>query len=175
MSLHTGSILLLDSPQRLRAIANETRAQILRILEDGPASAKELSSMMEMSHGKIGHHLHVLKEAGFIGIVQERPVRAVVERFYGLTYDRLQLGADSPNRLRFALSQAAREASEDQPFEPPAILLTARVSSAAAKEFHRRLIELGEEFAESDDREADTVFGFTGSVFLTDTPKRTQG
>ena len=172
MSLHTDSILLLDSPKRLRAIADETRAQILRILEDGPASAKELSSIMEMSHGKIGHHLRVLKDAGFIAIVDERPVRAVVERFYGLTYERLQLGEGGADRLRFALAQAAREAAEDQPLDPPAILLTSRLSSAAAEDFHRRLIDLAEEFASAGDPDADTVFGFSGSVFLTDTPHR---
>ena len=130
--------------------------------------------MMGMSHGKIGYHLRVLKEAGFITVVEEKPVRAVVERFYGLTFERLQLGAGSADRLRFALSQAAREASDEQPFDPPAILMTTRMTSEAAEEFHRRLVELAEQFERAGSAGADAVFGFTASVFLTDTPHRRQ-
>ena len=172
MPVHTGIELVLDSSERLKAIADDNRAQILRILGDGPASAKELAGLTGMSHGKVGHHLKVLRETGFIELVSERPVRAVVERFYGLAYDRLRFAFAGSDRLRFTLDQAAREASPDQPFDPPGVVLTVRISEARAAEFHQRLLELGEEFTRSEDSDSPTVFGFTGSVFLTDTPLR---
>lgn len=171
--MHT-SELAIDSGQRLKALANDTRARILTILEDGPASAKQLSDLLEMSHGKVGHHVKVLRESGLIEIVEERKVRALTERFYGLTYDRLTFTDDAGDRLRFILSQAAREAlpTSDQPFDPPGALLTVRLTEEKAGEFHTRLLDLVMEFEAAADREAEHVFGMTGAVFLTDTPTR---
>lgn len=172
MPLHTNTELVLDTPEKLKAIADDNRSRILRILQDGPASAKELAGLTGMSHGKVGHHVKVLRQAGFIEVVDERPVRAVVERFYGLTYERLRFDVGGMNRLQFTLDQAAREASPDQPFEPPGFIFTVRMEESDAAEFHRRLVALGEEFNESEEPGASTVFGFTGAVFSTETPAR---
>jgi DNA-binding transcriptional ArsR family regulator len=174
MSLHKGTELLLESPQQLKALANETRAKILRILEDGPASAKQLSGLLEMTHGKVGHHIKVLREAGLIEVVEERPVRAVIERFYGLSHDHLRFGDNTSDRLKFTLAQAAREAvpTSSHPFEPPGVFLTVRMSQEHAADFHRRVLTLANEFKDNGDDKADDVYGFTASVFLTDTPSR---
>lgn len=172
MSLHTETELLLDSPNQLKALADETRAKILRILEDSPASAKQLSGLLEMTHGKVGHHIKVLREAGLIEVVEERPVRAVTERFYGLSYDQLRFGTDSSDRLQFTLAQAAREAvpTSSQPFDPPAVFLTVRMSPEQAADFNRRVVALADEFGQAGDDNAADVYGLTASVFLTDTP-----
>ena len=174
MALRIDRELTLDSPDRLKAIADETRAKILRVLQDGPASAKELSTLLEMSHGKIGHHIKVLREAGLIEMVEERPVRAVTERFYGLAFDRLSFDVEQVDRLRFTLHQAAREAASgpEQPFQPPARFVTARLSDNDAAEFHERLGTLAEEFGEREDPDATRAFGLLGAVFVTDTPVR---
>lgn len=164
--------LVLNSSRRLKAIADDTRARILRTLGDGPASAKELSGLMGMSHGKIGHHLKVLREARFIEVVEERQVRALTERFYGLTFEELAFDYPGMSRLDFTLNQAAREAGAEQPFDPPAVLVTVRIGEDRAEEFHRKLTELAREFGDSNDPEASNVFGLTAAVFLTDTPSR---
>jgi DNA-binding transcriptional ArsR family regulator len=172
MTLYTND-LVLDEPNQLKALADETRAKMLRILEDGPASAKQLSILLEMSHGKVGHHMKVLRDAGLIEVVEERPVRAVTERFYGLTYDRLRFAASEDDRLGFLFAQASREArpASEQPFDPPGILLTVRMSDERAAEFHQRITELAEEFANSGEVGADEVYGVAASVFVTDTPR----
>lgn len=172
MTVHTRTELVLDSADRLKAIADESRAQILRILEDGPASAKELGELTGMSHGKVGHHLKVLREAGFIDLVEEKPVRAVVERFYGLAYDRLRFAYPGVDRLQFVFGQAALEASANQPFEPPGVVVTVRLKPEQASRFHQRLMQLAEEFEAAEEADSTQVFGFAGSVFLTETPQR---
>lgn len=174
MPVHTSREVSLDSPERLKAIADDTRAKILRVLQDGPASAKELSELLEMSHGRIGHHVKVLREAGLIEVVDERPVRAVIERFYGLAFDRLSFDVEAVDRLRFTLHQAAREAAPgaDQPLQPAARFLTARISDADASDFHRRLGELADEFVARNAPTAGRVYGLLGAIFVTDTPAR---
>ncbi len=174
MTLHTAQELVLDTPQRLSAIADETRSRILRTLQDGPASAKQLSELLGMSHGKIGYHVKVLREAGLIEVVEERPVRALTERFYGLTFDRLSFALGGADRLQFTLAQAAREAdiTARQPFDPPALFVTARISPQRAAEFNEAVSDLVTQFAGSSDPAAEDMFGLVAGVFLTDTPRR---
>lgn len=170
MSLHTDRELTLDRPDQLKALSDETRARILRLLEDRVASAKEMSEMLGMTHGKVGHHVKVLREAGLIEVVEERPVRAVTEKFYGLTYGKLRWALPSSGRLAFTLNQTLREASDDQPFDPPATLLTIRMRRERAARFSQRVQDLASEFSDAGDPDAAEVFGFLGSVFKTDTP-----
>ena len=174
MSVRPESVLDLDSQQRLKAIADETRAKILQLLHDAPASAKEVSRLLEMSHGKVGHHMNVLRDAGLIHVVEERKVRALTEKIYSPTYDRLTFSVPGTDRLRFTLEQVAREAlpSSEQPFTPPALMVTARMSESRAAEFHEWLQYLIDEFVDSGEEAADTVFGLAASVFLTGTPQR---
>ena len=174
MPVRSDTVLDLDSEQRLKAIADQTRTRILQLLRDAPASAKEVSRLLEMSHGKVGHHMNVLREAGLIHVVEERKVRALTEKLYAPTFDRLTFSVPGTDRLRFTLEQVAREAlpGSDQPFTPPAMFVTARMSESKAAEFQVWLQYLIDEFVESGEEEAETVFGFAGSVFLTGTPRR---
>lgn len=174
MSVHKDRILDVDSQERLKALANDTRVRILGILTDAPASAKEVSGLLGMTHGKVGHHMSVLSEAGLISVVEERKVRAMTEKLYSSTFDRLTFSAPGADRLRFTLGQIAREAlpSSEQPFEPPALLVTARMTKEGAAEFNSRCRELIDEFADSEEPDAEQVFGMATTVFLTGTPTR---
>ena len=176
MSLHTDVDLRLESPEQLKAVANDTRAKILTLLEDGPASAKRLSELLKMSHGKVGHHVKVLREAGLIEVVETKQVRALTERLYGLTFDRLSFAENAGDRLQFTLSQAAREAapSAEQPFSPAAAFVTVRTSERRAEEFRDRLFELTSEFEADSDSDGEAVYGVSVAVFRTTTPGRSQ-
>ena len=165
MSLHTSTELILTDPEQLKAMGDATRARILTHLEAAPASAKQLADTLEMTHGKVGHHLKVLEDAGLVAVVEERRVRALTERLYGLTYGRLRYAVPGGNRFNFALSQAQLEAATEQPFEPPAYLVTARMSRSRAAEFHRRLATLVEEFGGDGDQDGCSVFGIVAGVF----------
>jgi DNA-binding transcriptional ArsR family regulator len=171
MTLHTGVELLLDSPEQLKALADPTRSKILRVLQDGPASAKQLSEMLDMTHGKVGHHVKVLRDAELIEVVETRSVRALTEKFYGLTYERLIMDERAGDRLQFLLAQAAREAlpSSEQTFHPPGLFLTVRLSRSKAEEINRRLSELAEEVMASEQTDGEP-FGLVVSLFDTDTP-----
>ena len=49
-----------------------------------------------------------------------------------------------------------------------------RMSQEHAADFHRRVLTLANEFKDNGDDKADNVYGFTASVFLTDTPSRSK-
>ena len=99
MSVHTDRLVDIDSQERLKALANDTRVKILGILADAPASAKDVSGLLNMTHGKVGHHMKVLSDAGLIAVVEERKVRAMTEKLYGPTFDRLTFSVPGADRL----------------------------------------------------------------------------
>lgn len=145
--------LSLTRPEQLKAMGHPVRTRILQILEVEPSSAKELSTRLSMTHGKVGYHINVLADAGLIEIVEERPVRAVVEKVYATTYDRLRYAVEdtSADRLRFLLEQASREAAPEpvQPFGDHYRLMTAQMSIDRAAGFAERLADLVSEFGGS--------------------------
>jgi DNA-binding transcriptional ArsR family regulator len=160
----------LSTPDELKAIADPTRTAILQVLGDRPASAKELSEWLSMTHGRIGHHLKVLKLNGLVEVVRTQKVRALTEKFYGPTFTHLRIdmssGADL-NPLTFMLGHAIREAApiDEQPFETFGRLYATRMSERRAGEFQSRLIQLADEFSESEE-EGEPMFGFVGAVYL---------
>jgi DNA-binding transcriptional ArsR family regulator len=173
MTVHTARQLVLTEPEQLKAISDPTRTRILQVLDDRPASAKQLSELLDMTHGKVGHHLKVLEDHGLVEVVETRQVRAMTEKLYGPTFDVLRVELDGPHeidRLEFLFSQAAREAASAsvQPFDEFGRLYSVRMPQDQAAEFAERLIALADEFAYAESE--GPLFGFAGAVYLADLP-----
>ena len=173
MTVQTRKELVLTRPEQMKAIADPTRTRILQVLEDRPASAKQLAGLLKMSHGKVGHHLKVLERHGLVEVVEERAVRALTEKLYGPTYDylRVEMGErGQADPLVFLFEQAAREAAPaaQQPFEGGRRIHATRMPVERAAEFARRLEELADEFDASGGE--GPVFGFAAAVYRTTTP-----
>ena len=54
------------SNRAFRALADETRRTILRLLRDGPLTSGEIADRFDSSWPTISRHLAVLKEAGLV-------------------------------------------------------------------------------------------------------------
>ena len=66
----------MSSPnQAFRAIADETRREILRLLRDGPLTSGDIADRFDSSWPTISRHLAVLREAGLV--VAERHGQAI--------------------------------------------------------------------------------------------------
>lgn len=55
-----------SSNQAFRALADETRRTILRLLRDGPLTSGEIADRFDSSWPTISRHLAVLREAGLV-------------------------------------------------------------------------------------------------------------
>ena len=169
MTVQTRRERTLSTPTELKAIADPTRTAILQVLDDRTASAKELSDWLSMTHGRIGHHLKVLESNGLVEVVRTQKVRALTEKFYGLTFTHLRIdmsGGADVNPLTFMFGQAIREAApiEQQPFETFGRLYAIRMSEGRARQFQARLMQLADEFSESGEP-GEPMFGFAGAVY----------
>ncbi|HEY7473010.1 MAG TPA: autorepressor SdpR family transcription factor [Gemmatimonadota bacterium] len=60
----------------IRALADPTRREILRMLRESDLSAGDIASRFDMTAPTVSHHLSVLKEAGLVQT--ERNGRSVV-------------------------------------------------------------------------------------------------
>src|SRR5690348_6846829 len=76
---------MISTEQQFKAISDPTRSRILGIIQNQPATAKQIADRLGASPGAIGHHLHVLETAGLAKIVARRLVRGIVANYYTRT------------------------------------------------------------------------------------------
>ena len=56
----------MSSNQAFRALADETRREILKMLRDGPLTSGEIADRFDSSWPTISRHLSVLRDAGLV-------------------------------------------------------------------------------------------------------------
>src|SRR5690348_11719126 len=71
--------------EQFKAVSEPVRSRILGIIQNQPATAKQLANRLEATPGAIGHHLRVLEEAGLAQVVARRLVRGIVANYYTRT------------------------------------------------------------------------------------------
>jgi predicted ArsR family transcriptional regulator len=148
--------LLVSEREQLRAIADDLRTKIVALVRDRAKSTQELAHELGLPKGTVGHHVKVLEHAGLIRVVRTRRVRAVTEKFYGRTArlflfevednaDARALGAAALRQASYELELASDRASFG--------FVRARLTSADAKRFDRRLKRLIDDFRAAESPE----------------------
>src|SRR5260370_42438041 len=77
--------LVINTVQQFKAISDPIRSRILGIIQNQPATAKQIADRLGASPGAIGHHLHVLEAAGLAKVIARRLVRGIVANYYTRT------------------------------------------------------------------------------------------
>ncbi len=171
-------LLQVREPEQFRAVGDPTRHRIISLLSERAATTSQLAEALGQPRGSIGHHLKVLEEAGLIRVVRTRQVRAMTEKYYGRTARLFEFHdpeGDTPKRefVDF-FRQAMDEYEEPHPESEFSEILTlrhARIPASRAQEYHRRALELAEEFADEHKVPGERVYGFMVQVYLTDLPE----
>lgn len=104
-----------------RAVADPMRTRILGVLQNVPATAKQLAERLNSTPGAIGHHLKQLERYGLVQIVARRQVRGIVANYYARTGRILNFNApmlaedlDRANILTTARNELAEMMAEDR-------------------------------------------------------------
>lgn len=71
--------------EQFRACSDPIRVKILGIIQNQPATAKQLAEQLGATPGAIGHHLRLLEEHGLAQVIARRLVRGVVAKYYTRT------------------------------------------------------------------------------------------
>ena len=175
--------LEITTEQQLKAFGDPLRTRILGIIQNQPATAKQIADRLGYSPGTIGHHLQVLEEAGLAKVVARRLVRGIVAKYYtrtarifNFTLSKEIRGATTPSfdilshvRDEFIEAEAARpEMTEAEEKELPCDsgFPHARISPERAREFQERLSALVNEFLQEPVDPHGQVYGFGYAFFL---------
>ncbi|HLH63529.1 MAG TPA: metalloregulator ArsR/SmtB family transcription factor [Ktedonobacteraceae bacterium] len=77
--------MTIETVQQFKAFGDPTRRRILGIIQNQPATAKQIAVWLGATPGAIGHHLHVLEAAGLAKVVARRMTRGIVANYYTRT------------------------------------------------------------------------------------------
>jgi DNA-binding transcriptional ArsR family regulator len=163
--------VLASTHAQLKAVANDTRMDILNLLLERAATVTQLAEALDKPKGTVGYHTKVLEDAGMIRVVRTNKVRAITEKYYGRT-GRTVVFAEAPQFddpmwfINNALRGIRKVEGEALPMFTSRV---ARIPMDRAVEFSERVVELAEEFIDMS-RSGDTVFGFLAGVYPTDHP-----
>jgi DNA-binding transcriptional ArsR family regulator len=132
----------------ITALNHVTRRQIMRQLEAGVASPKELAAELGESIQNISYHIGVLRRLGLVSVARETPRRGAVERHYEvasrrptardvaawlLDADRTGRGREWRGRVLRIDSEAVRELEQaQQNFWAEVAAIEQRATSRAA-------------------------------------------
>jgi DNA-binding transcriptional ArsR family regulator len=77
--------LVINTVQQFKAVNDPIRTRILGIIQNQPATAKQVADQLGATPGTIGHHLHVLEAAGLAQVVARRIIRGIIANYYTRT------------------------------------------------------------------------------------------
>jgi DNA-binding transcriptional ArsR family regulator len=113
------AVVQIQSLHALRAVADTQRHRILFMLIEEPLTPAAIAQRLNIARTRVYYHLDILKKHGFIAVVEERPVVAVVERTYRalartFKVDRRMLSATTPeSAIDDAQAALLEQAAED--------------------------------------------------------------
>ncbi len=159
--------------EQFRACSDPLRAQILGIIQTQPATAKQIAERLNATPGAIGHHLHLLEEAGLAQVVARRLMRGVVAKYYTRTarlfdYDLPhELTGDTTiaqDMLRQAWSELAEMPGEDAHQYVSASHV--RLSPERAQHFRKRLQSIVDDLMAEPFDENGSVYSYCTAWFI---------
>jgi DNA-binding transcriptional ArsR family regulator len=175
--------IVINTAQQFKAISDPLRSRILGIIQNQPATAKQIADSLKASPGAIGHHLHVLEAAGLAQVVARRLVRGIVANYYTRTarifkYDlpREVAGNTSINLDIIAKAyeeQAEAEANEEEDVHQCAAFPHIRLSPERAAYYSERLNALIDDILRETPDPEGKVYGVLISMFMS--PEYMQG
>lgn len=169
-------MLTLTRPDQFKAFGDPVRTRILGIIQQRPATAKQIAAILDTPPGTIGHHLQVLEAAGLARVAARRLIRGIVAKYYTRTARIFDFDPESSRDQDAAatvdfLGQARDELAESLAAYGRTASLTCgyprvRLTAAQAKDYAQRLSTLMDEFMAEEPDTGGTVYSFAGALFV---------
>jgi DNA-binding transcriptional ArsR family regulator len=168
--------LVIDTVQQFKAISDPMRSRILGIIQNQPATAKQIADRLGATPGAIGHHLRVLEAAGLAQVVARRLVRGIVANYYTrtariFTYDLpREVTGDTSVNLEI-MTRALNELAEAEEYREEDAYQTEgfphiRLSPERAKFYSERLQALVDDVLSETPDPNGKVYGILVAMFM---------
>lgn len=73
---------VIDKPEQLKALADPLRQRLLNAFCGNPATTKQVALQLGEKPTRLYHHVDLLHKAGLIELVETRPNRGTLEKYY---------------------------------------------------------------------------------------------
>ena len=136
-----------DTVAKYKALADRTRTRILGIIQNEPATAKQIAERLKIAPGTAAHHLHVLEDAGLAKVVARRQVRGIIAKYYTRTarifeYVPLESVTEEQRNADMIVSHVRDEVAEAMgDFGPDAMLTDGLARVRLSREHVDRFVE----------------------------------
>ena len=74
--------LILTELEQVRVLADALRLRLLELFKDRELTIKQAAKVLDEKPSRLYHHVDLLEQAGLIRVVNTRPIRGTVERYY---------------------------------------------------------------------------------------------
>jgi DNA-binding transcriptional ArsR family regulator len=162
--------------EQVKAISDPTRSRILGIIQNQPATAKQIAQTLHMPPGTVGHHLQVLESAGLAQVVARRLIRGIVAKYYTRTARIFQYDLPPEVAGRFSVTMEILVHARDELADALAdhgegmcghnSFPHARLSAERAAYYLQKMDELMEQMIQETPDPNGDVYGFYGAFFL---------
>jgi DNA-binding transcriptional ArsR family regulator len=159
--------VLIDTPERMRAIADPLRSLIADLVLERAMTVTDLATRVGRAKGTVAHHVDVLCDTGLLQVVRTHKVRAMEERYYGRTARTFVFPSHDGDDLPFA-TEARNEwdrVRHDADDIGGFTLRHARIPADRACDFWDRVDRMAVEFTQSSG--GDVEYAFYAGVFPT--------
>jgi DNA-binding transcriptional ArsR family regulator len=75
-------VFVLNDIEQIRAMADPLRQRIVEALIEASLTTKQVAQQLKEQPTKLYHHVELLEKAGIIKLVETRPKRGTVEKYY---------------------------------------------------------------------------------------------
>jgi len=167
---------VISTVEEFKALGDPLRSRILGIIQYQPATAKQIADRLGMSPSSVGHHLHVLEDAGLVQVVARRSIRGTIANYYTRTafFFDVDLPSEIAGRETVGLNlitQAREEMAEVLSQRQDDVIrhesfLHFKLSARRARLYAERLQELVNTFLREGPDSEGEVYDFYAALFL---------
>lgn len=167
---------VISTVEEFKALGDPLRSKILGIIQYQPATAKQIADRLGISPSSVGHHLHVLEDAGLVQVVARRSVRGTIANYYTRTaffFDvdlpseiagRETVGMNLITQAREEMAEVLVQQKDDAVRHES--FLHFKLSARRAQLYATRLQELVNTFLREGPDSEGQVYDFYAALFL---------
>jgi DNA-binding transcriptional ArsR family regulator len=194
---HIADKMVIENLETLKVVADPLRLRILDVFDDKPHTVKQIAKVLGIPPNKLYYHVNMLEEHGLIRVVDTRIVSGIIEKLYLISAHQITpakglLSPGGPGNtegwevmldsifednkqlllesVRHGVVDLSKENGTHTSFNFGTHSL--ELTSAEAKDFNKRLVELVGEFTNLKHENSDDVkvYRLFISFFLTNRP-----
>jgi predicted transcriptional regulator len=96
-NLNRKALFMVNDLETLKTLTDPLRMQILELLDPAPQTVNYVAERLGLAASRLYYHFNLLESIGLIEVVRTRTVNNIIEKYYWVTADEIEINADLMN------------------------------------------------------------------------------